>query len=61
MLQNYSAYRVLHLRYWEGMSAPEVADALGLTPQQVWVREHRMKRKLEQLLRPEEPVRLRCA
>jgi RNA polymerase sigma-70 factor (ECF subfamily) len=61
MQSSEQSYRVLHLRYWEGMSAPEVAEALGLTPEQVWVREHRMKRKLQQLLQPEEVVPARCA
>jgi RNA polymerase sigma factor (sigma-70 family) len=61
MQSSEQSYRVLHLRYWEGMSAPQVADALGLTPEQVWVREHRMKRKLQQLLQPDKPARARCA
>lgn len=44
------SYQVLHLRYFHGLSVAEVADRLGLTPSQVWAREHRMKAKLRQLL-----------
>jgi RNA polymerase sigma-70 factor (ECF subfamily) len=47
-----TSFRVLHLRQLEGWSVQQVADTLGLTPQQVWVREHRMKRKLRGLLDP---------
>ena len=50
MQSSEKSYRVLHLRFCEGMSAPQVAGALDLTPQQVWVREHRMKKKLAALL-----------
>jgi RNA polymerase sigma factor (sigma-70 family) len=45
-----SSYRVLHLRYIAGWSVQQVADALGFSREQVWVREHRMKRKLRELL-----------
>ena len=44
------SYQVLQLRFVEGLCAKEVADALGLSPEQVWVREHRIKRKLRDLL-----------
>lgn len=44
------SYQVLNLRYFHGLSVAEVADRLGLTPSQVWAREHRMKAKLRQLL-----------
>jgi RNA polymerase sigma factor (sigma-70 family) len=44
------SYRVLHLRHLEGRSVSEVADALGMTPQQVWARDHRMRCKLRDLL-----------
>ena len=44
------SYQVLQLRFVEGLCVREVADALGLSPEQVWVREHRMKRKLRDLL-----------
>jgi RNA polymerase sigma factor (sigma-70 family) len=39
------SYRVLHLRWMEGWTVREVGACLGLTPQQVWLREHRIKRK----------------
>jgi RNA polymerase sigma factor (sigma-70 family) len=45
-----SSYRVLHLRYIDGWSVREIADALGFSREQVWVREHRMKRKLRELM-----------
>lgn len=48
-----SSYRVLHLRYIDGWNVQQVADALGFSREQVWVREHRMKRKLRDLLSPE--------
>jgi RNA polymerase sigma factor (sigma-70 family) len=44
------SYQVLKLRQIDGWSVPQVAETLGLTPEQVWAREHRMKRKLQQLL-----------
>ncbi|MDB5174691.1 MAG: polymerase sigma factor, sigma-70 family [Phycisphaerales bacterium] len=43
-------YRVLHMRYLEGKGVGEVALALGMTPGQVWTREHRIKRNLRGLL-----------
>jgi len=63
MQSSEKSYRVLHLRYCQGMSAPQVAGALDLTPQQVWVREHRMKKKLAALLAEQaEPMaRAKCA
>jgi RNA polymerase sigma factor (sigma-70 family) len=61
MRSSEKSYRVLHLRYWEGLSASQVATALGLTPQQVWVREHRMKKKLGALLACIEEPTTRCA
>jgi RNA polymerase sigma factor (sigma-70 family) len=39
------SYRVLYLRWMEGWTVREVGACLGLTPQQVWLREHRIKRK----------------
>lgn len=44
------SYRVLHLRHVEGMSVAEVATAMGITPEQVWARDHRMRSKLRELL-----------
>ncbi len=44
------SYRVLHLRCIEGWCVNDVAEELGLTPQQVWVREHRMKRQLRDII-----------
>ncbi len=43
------SYQVLHLRWIEGLSVPEVAAALDLTPRQVWFRHHRMKQKFRAL------------
>lgn len=45
------SYRVLHLRYFDGLDASQVADSLGITPEQVWAREHRAKRRLSNILR----------
>lgn len=45
-----SSYRVLHLRYFAGWNVQQVAESLGFSREQVWVREHRMKRKLRDLL-----------
>lgn len=42
-------YRVVYLRWIEGRTVQEVASALGLTRSQVWLREHRMKRKFRRL------------
>jgi RNA polymerase sigma-70 factor (ECF subfamily) len=44
------SYRVLHLRWFEGRTVPEIADTLGLTPNQVRFRHHRVKRKLFHLM-----------
>jgi RNA polymerase sigma factor (sigma-70 family) len=44
------SYQVLHMRHMEGRSVGDVADSLGMKPGQVWVTEHRMKRKLRTLL-----------
>jgi RNA polymerase sigma factor (sigma-70 family) len=44
------SYRVLHLRYFKGLSTAEIAGELNLTPAQVWAREHRMKAKLREYL-----------
>jgi RNA polymerase sigma-70 factor (ECF subfamily) len=44
------SFQVLHLRQMEGRRVSEVAELLGMTPGQVWVTEHRMKRKLRTLL-----------
>ena len=44
------SFQVLHMRHIEGRSVREVAESLGMKPGQVWVTEHRMKRKLHRLL-----------
>jgi RNA polymerase sigma-70 factor (ECF subfamily) len=44
------SFQVLHMRHMEGRSVREVAQSLGMKPGQVWVTEHRMKRKLHRLL-----------
>lgn len=46
------SYRVLQLRHLNAMSVNEVAAALGITAEQVWARDHRMRRKLYQLMTP---------
>ena len=43
------SYRVLHLRWMEGRSVAEIAATLGLSPQQVRFRHHRMKHKFQVL------------
>ena len=45
-----SSYRVMHLRYLDEWSVEQVADSLDFSREQVWVREHRMKRKLREIL-----------
>lgn len=50
--------QILHLRQIEGRSARDLAESLGLTAEQVWAREFRIKRKLQQLLRSFRVVRL---
>ena len=42
-------YRVLHMRWIEGRTVPETAAALGLTPAQVSLLGHRIKRKFRRL------------
>ncbi len=44
------SFQVLHLRTIEGKSCAEVADRLGLTPEQVRSRLHRMMRRFRNLL-----------
>ena len=48
---SFKSYQVLRLRQLEGWTVSRVAKSLGLTAEQVWAREHRMKRKLQDLLR----------
>jgi RNA polymerase sigma factor (sigma-70 family) len=43
------SYLVLHLRWIEGRTVAETAEALGLTPEQVSFRHHRMKVKFRAL------------
>lgn len=44
------SYRVVYLRWIEGRTVPEIAVALGLTPQQVHFRHHRAMRKFRRLM-----------
>jgi DNA-directed RNA polymerase specialized sigma24 family protein len=44
------SFQVLHMRHIEGKSVSEVARSLDMKPGQVWVTEHRMKKKLSTLL-----------
>jgi hypothetical protein len=43
------SYCVARLRWIEQHDVQAVADTLGMTPGQVWVREHRMKQKFREL------------
>ena len=43
-------YQLLHMRHIEGRDVADVAEALGISPSQVWAREHRLKGKLRRLL-----------
>jgi RNA polymerase sigma factor (sigma-70 family) len=45
-----TSFRVLYLRSIEERTVPEVASKLGLTPEQVRFRHHRMKQKLRPLV-----------
>ncbi|MFO7907521.1 MAG: sigma-70 family RNA polymerase sigma factor [Pirellulaceae bacterium] len=42
-------YRLIHLRWIEGLPVEDIAIRLHLTPQQVWYRHHRIKRRLRKL------------
>jgi RNA polymerase sigma factor (sigma-70 family) len=48
------SYRVAQLRWIEQRDVQEVAALLGMTPEQVWVREHRMKRKFREVFENQE-------
>ena len=43
-------YRLLHMRHIEGREVADVAQRLGISPSQVWAREHRLKGKLRKML-----------
>jgi len=43
-------YQLLHMRHVEGRDVADVAEALGISPSQVWAREHRLKGKLRKML-----------
>jgi RNA polymerase sigma-70 factor (ECF subfamily) len=43
------SFRVLYLRWIEGRTVPEIADAMGLSPEQVRLRAHRMKQRFRDL------------
>jgi len=43
-------YRLLHMRHIEGRDVADVAEELGISPSQVWAREHRLKGKLRKML-----------
>ncbi len=45
-----TSFQVLYLRWIEGRTVAEIADALELTPEQVRFRHHRVKQKLRDLL-----------
>lgn len=42
-------YRLIELRFLEGRSVVETAEILGLTPRQVWYRQHRVMARLREL------------
>lgn len=44
-------YRLMRLRWIDGRSVQETADELSISHKQVWYREHRLKKKLQQLLK----------
>ena len=44
------SFQILHLRMFEGRSVAEVAAELGLTPEQVYSRQHRAIGKLRSML-----------
>ena len=44
------SHAVLQMRVLEGRGVDEVATALGLTPEQVWYRQHRLMGRLRELL-----------
>jgi RNA polymerase sigma-70 factor (ECF subfamily) len=39
-------FHILRLHYWEGWTVREIAAQVGLTPEQVWSRLHRLLRKV---------------
>jgi RNA polymerase sigma-70 factor (ECF subfamily) len=43
-------FSILQLHYWQGLSVPQIAARLGLTPGQVWSRLHRVLQKLRPAL-----------
>jgi RNA polymerase sigma-70 factor (ECF subfamily) len=45
-----TSFQVLHLRQIQGKTVDETAQLLGISPQQVWARDHRMRRKLRDLI-----------
>jgi len=45
-----SSFQVFYMRSIEGRSAAEIAAILGLKPEQVWYRQHRMMRKLKEII-----------
>jgi RNA polymerase sigma-70 factor (ECF subfamily) len=52
-----SSFRVLYLRWIEGHDIAAIADATGLTPEQVRLRAHRMKRRFRSLFECATPKR----
>jgi RNA polymerase sigma factor (sigma-70 family) len=49
-------YRVLYMRWIEERTVPEIAEALGLTPEQVRFRHHRAKQALRRLFEDSDPL-----
>ena len=45
-------YDLLYMRWVQGRPVSEVADAMQMTRQQVWYREHRARKKLRSMLSP---------
>ena len=50
---NPANYSILELHYWQGLTVPQIAAQLQLTPGQVWSRLHRVLQKLR-------PALVRC-
>jgi RNA polymerase sigma-70 factor (ECF subfamily) len=47
---NAANFSILQLHYWQGLSVRHIAARLGLTPEQVWSRLHRVLQKLRPAL-----------
>ncbi len=55
-LVSHENFRLMHMRWIEGRSVEETAQSLGISHQQVWYREHRLKKKMRDLLEDHQPA-----